>query len=87
MIPLACADRISTRLRPQVYPPFAGFAAIRIATSASTIAAASVSMWAASVISASELAMMPMVTSMAMKPTSSASAMLSHFLSASALTP
>ncbi len=86
MIPFAWADRISTRLNPYVKPPAGGFADSRIATSASTIAIASVSMCAASVINASEPAANPTTTSASMKPTISASAPLSNFRSALPLT-
>ena len=87
VVPLACAERISARLSPKVYPPRAGRAASRIATSASRIAPASVSMCAASDSSASECATRPASTSAAMNPTMSASAPASQRRSASALTP
>jgi hypothetical protein len=85
-MPLACADRISTRLRPYVKPPAGGRAANRIATSASAMAIASVSMCAASVISASEPAANPTITSAAMKARIRASAPLSSLRSALVLT-
>ena len=71
---MICADRISARLKPKVYAPRAGRAAMRMATRASAMALASVSMWAASEISAIELAMTPATTSITMKPAMRASA-------------
>ena len=58
--------------------PEAGRRARPTATSASPIAAASVSMWAASESSATELASSPTTTSTAMKPRLIASAIHSH---------
>ena len=84
--PLNWALRIPARFQPNVIAPPAGRRASRIATSASTSAPASVSMCAASESSASELARMPTTTSTAMKPTISASAILSLPRSASAET-
>src|SRR5437763_1298902 len=57
--PLAWADRISTRRRPNVSAPRAGRAARRSAISERPSAAASVSMWPASDSSASECATTP----------------------------
>lgn len=58
-----------------------------MAMSANTIDAASVSICPASEINASDWAMMPMTTSMAMNPPIRIKAMVSHFRSASAFTP
>jgi hypothetical protein len=71
---LIWADRISARLKPKVYAPRAGLAAMRMASKASAMAVASVSMWAASEISAIELATRPATTSITMKPAMRASA-------------
>ena len=81
-MPLACADMISVRLRPQVYPPAGGRAASRAVISTSAIDAASVSMCAASEIRASECAATPATTSPAMKARISARAPHSHLASA-----
>ncbi len=84
--PLACAERISARLKPNVIAPFAGRAASVIANSEKPIAAASVSMWPASESSASECATTPAATSAAMNARISPSAMLRRPRSASART-
>ena len=84
--PLACAERISTRLKPNVIAPLAGRAARPIASSEKPIAAASVSMCPASESSASECAMMPVLTSTAMNATIRPSATASLPRSASART-
>src|SRR5439155_155908 len=57
--PLACAERISTRRKPNVIAPPAGREASRSATSEKPMAPASASMWPASESSASELAIKP----------------------------
>ncbi len=87
VIPFAWAERISTRLKPKVMRPPAGRAASRIATSERPIAAASVSMCAASESSASELARIPVTTSAAMKPRIRTRAIVSLPRSASAEAP
>src|SRR5919199_430044 len=84
--PFACAERISARPSPYVTAPLAGRAASFAATSDRPIAAASVSMCAASESSASEPARIPATTSAAMKPTISASASASLRASADAET-
>jgi hypothetical protein len=65
VIPFACAERISTRFHPDVRFPAAGRAASRAAIRTRAMAAASVSMWPASEINASDEAMMPTTTSVA----------------------
>ena len=84
--PLACAERISTRLKPKVIAPAAGRAASRSASSEKPIAPASVSMCPASESSASEFARMPTATSTAMNARISQSAVFSRPLLASAWT-
>src|SRR4051794_22657757 len=81
--PLNCAERISARRSPKVKAPRAGRWARPTAMSARPIAAASVSMCAASESSASDEATMPTTTSTAMKPRISASAIRSLPRSAS----
>jgi hypothetical protein len=73
-MPFACAERISTRFHPYVRFPAAGWAASQAAIRARAMAAASVSMWLASEINASEEAMMPTTTSTAMNAKISAKA-------------
>ena len=87
VMPLAWAERISARLRPKVIWPSAGRWARLMATSEKPIAAASVSMCAASESSARELARIPVTTSAAMKARISARAIASLPRSAPALAP
>lgn len=68
------AETISPRRRPMVIGPPTSRRARLAATIAKAIAPASVSMWAASASSASELARIPVVISTAMKATLIASA-------------
>ena len=84
--PFAWADRISTRLKPNVMAPLAGREASLSANSEKPIAAASASMCPASERSARECAMTPVATSTAMKATIRQRATVSLVLSASALT-
>ena len=85
--PLTCADRISTRLKPNVIAPAAGRAARRSASSENAIAPASVSMCPASDSSASEFANTPTATSTTMNATISASVVFSRRPSASHCPP
>jgi hypothetical protein len=84
--PFACAERISTRRKPNVIAPRAGRAASEIATSEKPIAAASVSMWPASESSASEWATTPTPISTAMNARISVRASANRARSASART-
>jgi hypothetical protein len=86
VMPLSWPDSVSTRVKPYVYAPCAGRRAIRAAITATPMAAASVTMWPASVISASECARTPAVTSPAMNSTITTSAASSQRRSVRAVT-
>jgi hypothetical protein len=74
LIPLAAADRISARFSPKVHRLVAARADRCVAQMAALMAAASVSMCAASASKASDLAANATMTSPAMKPRMRASA-------------